>query len=213
MRGKAEGSPYSLKDTSASWGNTKQEVGKCPERGISVTNLTLSCFLQTLSCHTNATVVAILIGQKHGSGVMQRLPSAVSLIEMSSSPARTSLTPTLTMTKGRISPWASTEQAKSPQTLYEVSWVAETLVQQQLKHCSLRANKTRECASNLSYTGDSQVHQSSVEHNSADNGAEEPIRHFTTCLGAEALRAEDIFRIPASRVAAVPGNAPSCASV
>lgn len=77
-----------------------------------------------------------------------RLTSAVSLIEMSSSPARTSLlTPTLTMTKGRICLRISTEQAKSPKPVYEVSWVAETLVQQQLSHCSLWANKMWECAS------------------------------------------------------------------
>lgn len=146
MREKAEVNPcrvhiYSLKGTSALWGNTKQEVGNALEGNFCDKSGTLlfladSVLPQLWSLPEHQDKAAPC------QWSYARLTSAVSLIEMSSSPARTSLlTPTLTMTKGRICLRISTEQAKSPKPVYEVSWVAETLVQQQLSHCSLWANK------------------------------------------------------------------------
>lgn len=121
------------------------------------------------------------------------------------------LTPTLTMTKGRICLWTSTEQAKSPKTVCEVSWVAETLVQQHLSHCSLWANKISECASKHGAYTDQLVIHKCLSHlwssTVQTTGWKKPL-DISQCENAE-----DIFRIPASSVAAVPGNALSCASV
>lgn len=128
----------------------------------------LPCFLQTLACHTSAHCHGhshkTNIRQSHAhnrpvvNGGMQRhvLTLAISLIEISSFPARTSiLTPTFIMIKGSICPQASMEQFRSPKMVDEVTSclhhpsprMVKTLMQQLLNHCSLWANETHECAS------------------------------------------------------------------
>lgn len=151
--------------------NTRKEVGKCPKRGgVFLWQIwhSLPCFLQTLACHTSAHCHGhshkTNIRQSHAhnrpvvNGGMQRhvLTLAISLIEISSFPARTSiLTPTFIMIKGSICPQASMEQFRSPKMVDEVTSclhhpsprMVKTLMQQLLNHCSLWANETHECAS------------------------------------------------------------------
>lgn len=150
-------------------GKHKTRSGEMPLEGNfcdkSDTVLFLADSVLPHQCHSCGHSHRTKIWQFPVSGVIQSLTLAVSLIEMFSSPARTSLlTPTLTMTKGRICPWTNTEQVKSPKTVYEVSWVAETLVQQQLNHCSLRANKICECASKPSAYPDQLVIHKCISH-------------------------------------------------
>lgn len=152
--------------------NTRKEVGKRPKRGVFLWHIwhSLPCFSQALACHDNAHCHGhshrTNICQFHAhnrpvvNGGMQRhiLTLAISLIEISSYPARTSiLTPTVIMTKGRY-PQAGTQRFRSPKAVDEVTsclhhpspWTAKTLKQQLLNHCSLWANETRECASKRS---------------------------------------------------------------